>query len=234
MTKVALTPANSYANCPGWNGAAEADVVGELPVGLGVLEELVLGEQPARVTALRANRARVRCRGLIDAASYAKPSLHLCSGGLMRTLELRRHATRDPNADRLSEAGRAQAEDIGRTGGRTYAAVFVSPAGRAAETAAWILRGSGGQLPEHSVIGGLAGQDASGGSPEGIAEGVRTLLAQIPDGACGLAISHTPFVERAAFGLTGVEVRPFAPGEGIMVMQLEDDSLTVEELRYRR
>jgi broad specificity phosphatase PhoE len=75
----------------------------------------------------------------------------------MRQLELRRHAKRDPNNDRLSPQGRAQAEDVGRTSAVGYDAVFVSPAERAAETAAWIIRGSGRQLPEHGVIPGLAG-----------------------------------------------------------------------------
>lgn len=149
----------------------------------------------------------------------------------MRTLELRRHATRDPSADRLSEQGRALAEDVGRTGGHSYAAVFVSPAQRAAETAAWILRGAGGQLPPHSVIPGLAGQDASGGSPEGMASGVRALLEQLPNGGRGLAVSHTPFVERAAFGLTGSEVDAFAPGEGIEVTLHDDTTVTTTELR---
>jgi phosphohistidine phosphatase SixA len=149
----------------------------------------------------------------------------------VRTLELRRHATRDPSADRLSEEGRALAEDIGRTGGHSFAAVFVSPAGRAAETAAWILRGAGGQLPEHSVIPGLAGQDATGGSPEGMAAGVRALLDQISDGERALAVSHTPFVERAAFGLTGAEVDAFAPGEGILVQLDAGGAVTVTELR---
>ena len=149
----------------------------------------------------------------------------------MRTLELRRHAPRDPSADRLSVKGRAVAEDIGRTGGHTYVAVFVSPTQRAAETAAWILRGAGGQLPEHSVIVGLAGQDASGGSPEAMASGVRVLLLEVPDGGRALAVSHTPFVERAAFGLTGREVAAFAPGEGIEITLHDDDTVVVEELR---
>ena len=149
----------------------------------------------------------------------------------MRILELRRHATRDPSADRLSGEGRALAEDIGRTGGHVYVAVFVSPAQRAAETAAWILRGAGGQLPQHSVIPGLAGQDASTGSPEGMAAGVRALLEQIPDGGRALAVSHTPFVERAAFGLTGSEVEAFAPGEGLAVTMHDDASLSIAQLR---
>jgi phosphohistidine phosphatase SixA len=115
-----------------------------------------------------------------------------------------------------------------------YAAVFVSPAQRAAETAAWILRGAGGQLPPHSVITGLAGQDATGGSPEAMATGIRTLLNEVPEGGRGLAVSHTPFVERAAFGLTGVEVDAFAPGEGIEVTVEDDGALRTTELRLPR
>ena len=147
----------------------------------------------------------------------------------MRRLELRRHATRDPDADRLSAAGRAQAEDVGRAGVH-YDAVFVSPAERAAETAAWILRGAGQQLPDHSVIPGLAGKDATGGSPEAMAAGVRALLDQVPEGGTGLAVSHTPFVERAMIGLTGREPEPFRECEGILVTT-EDDRIDVEELR---
>lgn len=149
----------------------------------------------------------------------------------MRSLELLRHAKRDPSADRLSAAGRAQAEDVGREAGKGYDTVFVSPAERAAETAAWIVRGSGRQLPAHSVIPGLAGKDATGGSPEGMAEGVRALLAAVPEGGIGLAVGHTPFVERAMAGLTGREPEPFAECEGIRVTQRDDGSLHAEEIR---
>ena len=150
----------------------------------------------------------------------------------MQRLELRRHAPRDPQRDELSVQGRAMAEDVGRASGRRYDAVFVSPADRAAETAAWFLRGAGQQLPpEHAVIPGLAGQDASGGSPEGMAAGVRALLDQIPAGGLGLAISHTPLVERAAFGLTGREVEPLRECEGLLITRADDGALTIEELR---
>lgn len=149
----------------------------------------------------------------------------------MRQLELRRHAKRDPNADRLSAAGRAQAEDVGRASPAPYDAVFVSPAERAAETVAWMFRGSGQKLPEHGVVPGLAGKDATGGTPEGMAEGVRTLLAAVPEGGVGLAVGHTPFVERAMTGLTGREPSPFAECEGIRVIQRDDGSLEVEEIR---
>ena len=151
----------------------------------------------------------------------------------MRRLELRRHATRDPAADRLSASGRALAEDIGRAQADVaYDVVFVSPAARAAETAAWILRGAHQQLPPaHQVVPGLAGADASGGSPESMATGVRAMLAELPDGGRALAISHTPFVERAAFGLTGREIEPMRPGEGLLITQRDDGALEVEELR---
>jgi len=153
---------------------------------------------------------------------------------LLTELELRRHARRDPAVDRLSEAGRAAAEDAGRAAGAAglrYDAVFVSPAQRAAETAAWFLRGAGQQLPDHGVVPGLGGQDASGGSPEGMAAGVRALLDQIPAGGRALAVSHTPLVERAAFGLTGAEVEPMAELEGILIARDDDGTLTVTELR---
>ena len=149
----------------------------------------------------------------------------------MEELELRRHATRDPDADRLSPAGRALAEDVGRASSRTYDRVFVSPARRAAETAAWFLRGAMQQLPDHAVVPGLGGHDPSGGSPEGMAAGVRALLDQLPEGGIGLAISHTPLVERAAFGLTGVEVAPLQECEGILVRRNDDGTITIEELR---
>ena len=69
---------------------------------------------------------------------------------------------------------------------------------------------------------GLGGQDATGGCPEGMAAGVRALLEQMPDGSAGLAISHTPLVERAGFGLTGREVEPLRELEGIL-LTLDDD-----------
>jgi phosphohistidine phosphatase SixA len=152
----------------------------------------------------------------------------------MRRLELRRHAQRDPSVDRLSAKGRAQAEDLGRSAALSgsYTNVFVSPAVRAAETAAWILRGAHGMLPpEHAVIHGLAGKDPGAGSPESMAAGVRALLDQVPEGGRGLAISHTPFVEHAAFGLTGREPAPFAECEGILVTLRDDGTVAVEELR---
>ena len=81
------------------------------------------------------------------------------------------------------------------------------------------------------MIPGLGGRDASGGSPEGMASGVRALLDRVPDEGRGLAISHTPLVERACLGLTGREIEPLGECEGILVTRNDDGSLEVEELR---
>jgi phosphohistidine phosphatase SixA len=176
----------------------------------------------------------------MEAASYAKrrtPSdgrddrQTKDDGRTMKTIELRRHARRDPNADRLSPSGRADAEDAGRSSSGRYDVVFVSPALRAAETAAWFLRGAGVQLTEHAVVPGLGGQDASGGSPEGMAAGIRALLDQMDVGLVALAVSHTPLVERAAFGLAAIEVEPMAELEGILIEQADDGRIDVSELR---
>jgi hypothetical protein len=64
-----------------------------------------------------------------------------------------------------------------------------------------------------------------------MAAGVRALLELVPDEGRGLAISHTPFVERAGWGLSGHEMEPFAECEGILVTRHDDGSIAVDELR---
>jgi phosphohistidine phosphatase SixA len=149
----------------------------------------------------------------------------------MRTLELRRHARRDPTADRLSPEGRAQAQEVGAGLVGGYARVWVSPAERAAETAAWFLRGLGEQLPEHGVVPGLGGQDTDG-SPVELVRVVLALLEEVPEGARALAVGHTPLIERATLGLTGREIEPLAECEGVE-FTLEGTALSVRELRLR-
>jgi len=144
---------------------------------------------------------------------------------------VRRHARRDPDADRLSSRGRSEAEDLGRgAAGVRYDVVFVSPAARAAETAAWFLRGAGAALPEHQVVPGLAGADASGGSPKGMAAGFRHLLDLVPEDGRGLAFGHTPLIERGVAELCGESIEPLRELEGVLLTR-EDDAISVEELR---
>ena len=150
----------------------------------------------------------------------------------MRRLEVRRHAKRDPEVDRLSSQGRHQAQQVGRVyGAPSYDVVFVSPAERAAETVAWFLRGASIQLPlTHEVVPGLAGLDATGGSPEGMAAGLLALLGRVPEGGIGLAVSHHPLIARGVEGLTGTRPPPFAECEGVL-LTLEGTTLSVTELR---
>jgi phosphohistidine phosphatase SixA len=148
----------------------------------------------------------------------------------MKSLELRRHAQRDPNADRLSPEGRLVADDVGRNLEGGYSVVYVSPARRAAETVAWFLRALGEPLPPHDVVPGLAGGEPGSPDAGGMAATVRELLAGVPDGGRGLAVSHTPLIERAAEGLAGLRIEPLAECEGILVT-LDGDDLGVEELR---
>jgi len=147
----------------------------------------------------------------------------------VKTLEVRRHARRDPNADRLSPEGQVQAEDVGRTLAGGYDVVFVSPAKRAAETVAWFLQASGQQLPEHAVVPGLAG-DGTDGSPEQLGSVLRALMAAVPEGGRGLAVGHTPLIEKAVRGITGREVEPLSECEGVLLTE-EGGKIRVEEVR---
>jgi broad specificity phosphatase PhoE len=176
----------------------------------------------------------------------------------LRRLELRRHAPREPDADRLTAEGRALAEQLGRDLPGGYIAVYTSPAQRAAETAAWFLRGLGQRLPEeHGVAEGLASPledrwraaaKAAGSGridavrqrdpglveqeSERLGEAVRELLAGLPENGRGLAVGHSPLIEAAVFGLTGRVIEPLGEGEGILV-ELEGADVRVAT-EYRR
>ena len=150
----------------------------------------------------------------------------------MRTLELRRHAARDPQVDRLSPEGRVQAEEVGRSLAGPFAFVFVSPAERAAETVAFFLRGLGQQLPPHAVVPGLAAKDNDGTSLA-MAGVVSALLDTVVEGERALAVGHTPLIERAVLGLTGREIEPLGECEGVSLTQEEDGHIEVRELRLR-
>lgn len=152
---------------------------------------------------------------------------------MTRILEVRRHAARDPDADRLSAEGRAQAEDVGRSLAGGYDVVFVSPAQRAAETVAWFLRGLGAQLPQHGVIPGLAGEGTDR-SPLAMAGVLAALLDAVPEGGRGLAVGHTPLIERAVLGLVAEEIQPLAECEGVLLTKEDDEGpIRVEHLRIR-
>jgi broad specificity phosphatase PhoE len=176
----------------------------------------------------------------------------------MRALELRRHAPRDKEEDRLTPEGQRLAEEVGRSLPGGYAAIFSSPARRAAETVAWFLRGLGQTLPEHhAVTDGLASpvedrwRAAAKASGTGriddiervdrelvddesarLGEAAREMLASLDDGSRGLAVGHSPLIEAAAYGATGTVVEPLDECEGIL-LEGEGDSIKLAE-EYRR
>lgn len=174
----------------------------------------------------------------------------------MRTIEFRRHAEREKDADALSPEGRAHAETVGRTLPTDYAAVFVSPANRAAETMALFLRGSGQQLPSHGVIPGLlsdvedrwrsAGKAAGSSRIDAIArrdaeliEGeserlravVEDLFDRVPEGGRALAVGHTPLIEAGVYAVTGAVIEPLGECEGVALRRDDSGEYRLEELR---
>jgi broad specificity phosphatase PhoE len=174
----------------------------------------------------------------------------------VRTIELRRHAEREKDADALTPQGRSHAEDVGRTLPTDYAVVFVSPAKRAAETAAWFLRASGQQLPEHAVVAGLVSEQEDRWRSAGKAAGssrvdaiaavdpelvelererlkalVESLFDRVPEDRTALAVGHSPLIEAAVYGLTGVVVEPLAECEGVAVTRHGPDEYRLTELR---
>lgn len=175
----------------------------------------------------------------------------------MRALELRRHANRDPDEDRLSSDGEILAERIGKDLEGPYDAVFTSPARRAAETVAWFLRGLGHPMPAmHGVAEGLmseavdrwrnAAKAAGSGRIDAVervdpelvekesavlGDTVRRLLADLHDGGRGLAVGHSPLIEAAVYGLTGTVVDPLRECEGVLLVDDEGEVRLDRELR---
>lgn len=146
----------------------------------------------------------------------------------MKTLELRRHAKRDPSEDRLSEVGRAQAAEVGRTLEGGYDVAFASPAERAAETLARFLGARNEQLPQ--IVPGLAGRDTDG-SPAELGRVLLGIIERVPDGGRGLAVGHTPLIEKAVEGLTGRRIEPLTECEGVLLTDRGEGRLDVRELR---
>ena len=177
----------------------------------------------------------------------------------MKTVELRRHAEREKDADALSPEGRAHAETVGRTLAADYDVLFVSPAKRAAETLALFLRGSGQQLPSHGVVPGLLSEEEDRWRSAGKAAGtsridaiarqdpdlvqresarlrgvVEELFERVPEEGNALGVGHTPLIEAAVYALTGVIVEPLSECEGVVLVQQGPGEFRLEERRSSR
>jgi hypothetical protein len=96
-----------------------------------------------------------------------------------------------------------------------------------------MLRGRFAQLPPHAVVPGLSAKD-SDGSPLAMAGVLSALLDAVPEGGRGLAISHTPLIERGVLGLSAREIEPLGECEGVLLSKKDDDdAIELEELRLR-
>jgi len=174
----------------------------------------------------------------------------------VKTVELRRHAEREKDADALSPEGRAHAETVGRTLSTDYAVLFVSPAKRAAETMALFLRGSGQQLPSHAVVPGLLSEEEDRWRSAGKAAGssridaiaredpdliqresnrlkvvVEELFDRVPEKGRALGVGHSPLIEAAVYALTGVIIEPLSECEGVVLVRQDPGEFRLEELR---
>jgi len=83
------------------------------------------------------------------------------------------------------------------------------------------------------LVPGLAGRGTDG-SPGQLGGVVLELLESIPEGGRGLAVGHTPIVEKATEGLTGRHVEPLAECEGVVLRLRDDGAIEVEEIRTAR
>ncbi|MGH2711111.1 MAG: hypothetical protein ACRDH9_07910 [Actinomycetota bacterium] len=145
----------------------------------------------------------------------------------MKSLELRRHAPRELDEDKLSKDGQGLALKVGQDLPGGYVAVFTSPAKRAAETAAFFMRALGQQLPQiHGVSDDLASDD-----PQRLARGVRQIFEAIPEGGRGIAIGHTPLIEKAVEELTHHAIKPLYECEGVLLEEEDGEIRLAEEYR---
>jgi broad specificity phosphatase PhoE len=178
----------------------------------------------------------------------------------MKEIELRRHGAYQkggltPGA--LTHEAQLEARAVGKTMRTDFAAVWFSPAQRAAETAAWFLRGSHQPPPPVVIeVQGLtseredewreAGSAASSSrldsvmeqNPSLVAEEsdrlagvVRDLFGRIKEGEAALVVGHTPLQEAAVYGLTGVIIEPLKELEGMNLTLDDAGDFRIQELR---
>lgn len=169
-----------------------------------------------------------------------------------KELELRRHTENE--GDQLTPQGVQTAIDIGRRLGGGYSLVASSGAQRATQTAACLMAGLGETVTRGVIVEeGLrslredewraAYSKAGKGDLDSLREadpalveeecaslgdGLRSLLGRIGEDERALAVGHSPTLEAAVYGLTGVTVAPLGKGEGLVVIQA-GDTFTVRQ-----
>ena len=176
----------------------------------------------------------------------------------LRRLEIRRHAAKgtELGGDSLSPQGIEQAHQLGRSLRVGYTHLFSSGAQRATQTLACMLAGMGRHVLNGVVIrpglgsaleaewreAARAAGDTSLGKllsqneslvrqeSERLAAELRAILADLPEGAYGLAIGHSPLSECGIYGLTGKVQPPLKECEGFLIVELKGGRLDVERV----
>ena len=160
-----------------------------------------------------------------------------------KTIVLVRHT--DNDGDVLTPQGVADAVAVGQSLDGAFTVAASSGAQRATQTVGCLLAGLGQAVPGGVVvIEGLrstvedrwraayrtagAGDLASLRSADAdlvatdsvtLAEGLRPLLAMLPDGGRALAVGHSPTNEAAVLGLTGTIIPPLGKGEYVVIVE---------------
>ena len=176
-----------------------------------------------------------------------------------KRLEIRRHAAKGEalGGDSLSSEGVARAHALGRSIRIGFTHLYTSGAQRATQTLACIVAGMGRYVVNGvEVRPGLqsaregewreAARRAAGPSideirkvdealvreeAEHLAEELRSILRDLPDGSYALAIGHSPITECAIYGLAGKLYAPLRPCEGFLVTEQRGGRLEIDELR---
>lgn len=174
----------------------------------------------------------------------------------LRRLEIRRHAAKgtDLAGDCLSPAGIEQAYQLGRSLRVGYTHLYSSGAQRATQTLACLLAGMGRRVLTGVVVRpGLgspreeewrAAARAAGDArlehllaqneslvreeSQRLAEELRAILGELPEGAYALAIGHSPLAECGIYGLTGKIFPALRECEGFLVTEHKGGRLGVE------
>ncbi|MDH4278050.1 MAG: hypothetical protein OEZ14_13100 [Acidimicrobiia bacterium] len=160
-----------------------------------------------------------------------------------KAIVLVRHT--DNDGDVLTPQGVADAVAIGRTLDGAFNVAASSGAQRATQTVGCLLGGLGQAVPGGVVViealrstvedrwraayrkagaGDLASlrsadPDLVATDSAALADGLRSLLAMLPDRGRALAVGHSPTNEAAVLGLTGTMIPPLGKGEYVVVVE---------------
>jgi histidine phosphatase superfamily protein (branch 1) len=211
------------------------------------------GPKPA-ATPAKSARSRWKASGEVR-----RPPLGLDLMLPLRRLEIRRHAAKgsELGGDCLSQEGIEQAHRLGRSLRVGYTHLYSSGAQRATQTLACILAGMGRHVLRGVVVRPGLGSPreaewrdtarAAGSTSlekllsqneplvrdesARLATELRAILADMPAGAYGLAIGHSPLIECGVYGLTRQEHAPLRECEGVVIAELPEGRLQMEEMR---